>query len=147
LRASLSDVLGAVGALVIYSSSILTFTARLLGRPGLGRVFGYPLLVTGPLLIYLLIDAPRLHRGALYYVQAGLMLSWIVVVLVLDYILKVDFRRKRWAVIAFVVHYFAGTGGMLGLASTMGPGWTVAAVVLFLVAGVLAFVQRRVTAL
>lgn len=144
---SVSDLLGAIGALTIYTSSILTFVARLNGKPGLGRVFGYPLLLTGALLVYFLVDAARLHRDVLYCIQVSLMLSWIVVLLILDYILRVDFRRTKWAVISFVVLYFAGTGGMLGVASKVGLGWTIAASVLFLAAGVLAFVQRRATGL
>ncbi len=92
---SMSDLLGAIAAIVIYSSSIVTFIARLAGKPGLGRVLGYPLLLTGLLLVYLLIDAARLHRGALYYLQVGAMLAWMVTLLIVDYILKLDFRKGR----------------------------------------------------
>ena len=44
-----------------------------------------------------------------------------------------------------MVLYFAGAGGMLGVAAQAGRLWTISAVVLFLVAAVLAFVQRAVT--
>ncbi len=44
-----------------------------------------------------------------------------------------------------MVLYFAGIGGMLGLASKNGLGWTITASVLFLAAAALAFVQRGVT--
>jgi len=43
--------------------------------------------------------------------------------------------------------FFAGTGGMVGVASLAGRGWTIAAAVLFLAMGILAFVQRAVTGL
>jgi hypothetical protein len=41
--------------------------------------------------------------------------------------------------------YFAGLGGMIGVASLAGRGWTIGAVVLFFVTAVLAFVSRWTT--
>ncbi len=73
------------------------------------------------------------------------MLVWILVEFLLDYALKIEFRQTQWMVISYVVLYFAGTGGMLGVASNAGRGWTISAVILFLVTAVLAFVQRAVT--
>ena len=73
------------------------------------------------------------------------MLSWLLVVALLDYILKIDFRNIRWIVISYVVLFFAGTGGMLGVASNAGREWSISAVVLFLIMAVLTFVQRAVT--
>lgn len=65
--------------------------------------------------------------------------------LLLDYILKIDFRNVGWMVISYVVLFFAGTGGMLGVAANAGRGWTILAVILFLVMAALAFIQRAVT--
>jgi hypothetical protein len=48
-------------------------------------------------------------------------------------------------VIAYVMLYFAGAGGMIGVAAHAGRGWTLSAVVFFLIAAALAFVQRAVT--
>jgi len=48
-------------------------------------------------------------------------------------------------VASFVVFYFAGMGGMIGVAAEAGRGWTISAVVLFFIAAVLAFVQRATT--
>ena len=73
------------------------------------------------------------------------MLSWLLVVALLDYILKINFRNIRWIVISYVVLFFAGTGGMLGLASNAGRGWSISAIILFLIMAVLTFVQRAVT--
>lgn len=147
LDIALTDLLGAISALVIYVSSIATFIARLYGRPRLGLFFGYPLLLTGLVLLYLLIMATGRPGEVLYFLQVGLMLLWTLILLVLDYILKVDFRRNRAAVIAFVVLYFAGTGGMLGVAARAGRGWMAAAIPLFIAAAALAFIQRRKTGL
>jgi len=96
-------------------------------------------------MIFLLLKAPQLERPALYYIQIGCMLAWLLVEALLDYILKVDFRNVRWMVISYVVLFFAGTGGMLGVASNAGRGWSISAIVLFLIMAVLTFVQRAIT--
>ena len=81
----------------------------------------------------------------MYYIQIGCMLAWLAVEAWLDYIRKFDFRKIRWIVIGYVVLFFAGTGGLLGLAANAGGGWRIAAIILFLIMAVLTFVQRRVT--
>jgi len=96
---------------------------------------------------YLLLKAPQLQRPMLYYVQVGLMLIWIALLFLVDYVFKIEFRQIQWQVISYVMLYFAGTGGMIGVAAHAGRNWTVSAVILFLVAGVLAFVQRWSTGL
>ena len=73
------------------------------------------------------------------------MLAWLVVEVLLDYILKIDFCNARWMVISYVVLFFAGTGGMLGVAANAGRGWGVLAIILFLTMAVLTFVQRAAT--
>jgi hypothetical protein len=73
------------------------------------------------------------------------MLAWLLAEALLDYILKVDFRNTRWIVISYVVLFFAGAGGMLGVAANAGREWSVAAILLFLIMTVLTFVQRAVT--
>jgi len=96
-------------------------------------------------LVVLLLLAPKLGRPWLYYLQISLMLAFLVVEALLDYILVVEFRRERWMVVSYVVLFFAATGGMLGVAALEGSGWILAAGVLFLAMGALAFVQRAVT--
>jgi len=81
----------------------------------------------------------------LYYIQIILILLFLLVELLLDYILKIDFRQVRWMVISYVTFFFAATGGMLGVAANGGRTWTISTVILFLVMAVLAFVQRAVT--
>jgi hypothetical protein len=73
------------------------------------------------------------------------MLAWLLVEALLDYILKINFRKVRWMVISYIVLFFAGTGGMLGVAANAGRVWTIAAGILFIIMAVLAFVQRAVT--
>ena len=139
------DMLGVAVTYAIYLCCMLTFICRLLGKPELGRWFGYPLLLTGLPLAYLLMQAPRLGRPFLYYVQIGLMLAFLLVELLVDYVFQVDFRHTGWAVICYVVLFFTATGGMLGVAAYGGTVWIVTAVILFFIVAILAFVQRAVT--
>ncbi len=139
------NLLGALVAVAFYASAILVFVFRLLGKPQFGHWIGYVEFLLAIPLAYLLVIAPQLERPGLYYLQIGLMLAWLLVEALLDYILKLDFRKVRWMVISYIVLFFAGTGGMLGVAANAGLGWTIAAGILFLLMAVLTFVQRAVT--
>jgi hypothetical protein len=139
------DLLGAITAVTFYISAILVFVIRLLGKRQYEHWIGYFEFLLAVPLIYLLVQAPHLQRPALYYIQVGCMLAWLVMEAMLDYILKVDFRHVRWMVISYVVLFFAGTGGMLGVAANAGRDWSITAIVLFLIMAILTFVQRAVT--
>lgn len=138
-------IFGAIVAHIIFISSIATFLSRLFFGVQPGYWIGIPLLLMAFPLVYLLIKAPSQNQPVLYYIQVGTMLLWIIILFLVDYVFKVDFRQTQWMVITFVVLYFAGMGGMIGIASKAGRGWTISATVLFFVAGTLAFVQRSVT--
>jgi hypothetical protein len=140
-----TNLLGALVAVVLYASAILVFIFRLLDRPRYGHWIGFIELLLAVPLGYLLLTARQLERPVLYYVQIGLMLAWLLVELLLDYILKIDFRQVRWMVIGYVVLFFAGSGGMLGVAANAGRGWMILTVILFFVMAALAFIQRAVT--
>jgi hypothetical protein len=140
-----TNLLGAIIAVAFFVSASLVFIFRLLGKPQYGHWIGYFEFLLGLPLIYLLLKAPQLQRPALYYIQIGCMLAWLVVEALLDYILKIDFRHIRWMVISYVVLFFAGAGGMLGVAANAGRSWSIPAIILFLVMAVLTFVQRSVT--
>ena len=140
-----TNLLGAIVAIAFYVSAILIFAFRLLGKPQYGHWIGYFEFVLAIPMIFLLLKAPQLERPSLYYIQIGCMLAWLVVEVLLDYILKIDFRNVRWMVISYVVLFFAGTGGMLGVARYAGSGWSIPAIILFLIMAVLTFVQRAVT--
>jgi hypothetical protein len=140
-----TNLLGAVVAVAFYVSAILVFIFRLLGKPQIGLWVGYFEFLLAIPMIILLLTAPQLERPALYYLQIGCMLAWLVVEVLLDYILKIDFRNVRWMVISYVVLFFAGTGGMLGVARNAGRGWSILGIILFLIMAILAFVQRAVT--
>ena len=126
-----TNLLGAIVAIAFFVSAILVFIFRLLGKPQYGHWIGYFEFLLAIPLVFLLLKAPQLERPALYYIQIGCMLAWLVVEALLDYILKIDFRNIRWMVISYVVLFFAGTGGMLGVARYAGRGWGISAIILF----------------
>lgn len=140
-----TNLIGAITAVAFFVSAILVFTFRLLGKPQYGHWIGYLEFLLAIPLVFLLVTAPQLERPALYYIQIGCMLAWLLVEAMLDYILKIDFRQVRWMVIVYVVLFFAGTGGLLGVATHAGRSWSIAAIILFLVMAILTFVQRAVT--
>ncbi len=140
-----ANLLGAIVAVSLYSLYILMIIFRLLGRVQFGHWLASLQFFSVIPLVYLLLKAPQLGRPVLYYVQIGLMLVFLLVELLLDYIYMVDFRQVRWMVISYVMLFFAATGGLLGVAAYAGRTWMVAAVILFLIMAVLAFVQRALT--
>lgn len=139
------DLLGGIVAVSLYSLYILMFVFRLLGQVRIGHWIASLQFLAAIPLVYLLIKAPQLGRPGLYYVQIGLMLVFLLVELLLDYIYQVNFRQVRWMVISYVILFFAATGGLLGVAAYAGRTWTLTTVILFLVMAVLAFVQRALT--
>ena len=141
------DLLGAILTHAIYVLCILIFLSRLVEKPRFENWAGWVLLLTSVPLGYLLFKAPELQREPLYYVQIGLMLAFLLVEFLLDYLLKLDFRNTRWMVIGYVTLFFGAAGGMLGVAALAGGGWTVSAVVLFFIMAALAFYQLTVTGL
>jgi len=139
------DLLGAIVAHIIFFSSIITFSSRMIFKLQPGHWIGIPILFMVFPLGYLLIKAPGLNRPFLYYVQNVIMLLFLIALFLADYVLKYDFRQTQWMVISFVVLYCAGTGGMIGIAAQAGRAWAISATILFFIAVILAFVQRAVT--
>ena len=140
-----SNLIGAITAVAFFVSAILVFVSRLVGKPQIGHWIGYFELLLAVPLVYLLVRAPAEGRPVLYYIQLAAILLWLLVMLMLDYVLKIDFRHTRWMVITYVMLFFAGAGGLLGIATNAGRPWSLIAIVLFLVMAVLTFVQRAVT--
>jgi hypothetical protein len=144
---NLTNLTGAIVADVYFATCILIFVFRLLGKPQISHAVGYLQMLLALPLVYLIWQAPGLERPVLYFIQTGLMLAFILVETLLDYVLRVEFRKVRWSVISYVVFFFAATGGMVGVAANAGLIWKISAVALFLIMGVLAFVQRARTGL
>ena len=140
-----ANLTGAVLAVLIYALVIAVFIARLAGLTQIEYALGICLIVLAIPLLYLLVAARESGRSALYLLQLILMIVYLAAELMLDYILKVDFRSVRWMTIAYVTLFFAGTGGMIGVASHAGRGWTYTSIVMFLAMAALAFAQRAIT--
>jgi len=136
--------IGALVAHMIYVTCILLFCARLADKPRVEHWLGLLLMLALIPLTYLMVV--RTHtRPPLYYVQVSLMIAFLLVELLLDYVLKIQFRQERWMVIAYVMLFFGATGGMLGVAATAGRTWALSGVGLFLTMAVLAFFQHAKT--
>ena len=131
------NLVGAVVADWIYAVSIIVFVLRLLQMPRSGRWIGLGMFLAAFPLGYLLITSPSLGRSTLYCFQIGLMLAWLVAEFLLNRWPGMEFRQTRWIVIPYTMLFFAGAGGMIGVAALAGHGWTISAVVMFLVMGVL----------
>ena len=145
MRVTEVNMVGAFVGVSYYLMCILIFICRLAGRSEYGDWIGivqFPIVV---LLVLLLAVSVRFDRSTLYYVQVILMIVFVLLEILLDYILKIDFRRTLAVVIPYVVLFFAATGGMLGVISLCGRVWTVVSVILFFVMAALAFIQRAVT--
>ena len=136
---------GAILANVINISTISIFIARLLGKPEIGHWIGIIILFSIIPLFYLLYSAISLNRATIYYIQVGLMIVFIIVEFLVDWFPKIGFRNNLSIVIPYVMLFFGGTGGMIGVASLAGKRWTVGTVISFLIMLILAFVQRQVT--
>ena len=139
------NMLGAVTAIAILVLMIMVFVFRLAKQPVTEHITGIIFLLAAVPLVYLLIQSAHLQRPGIYYVQIVLMLAFIVVELLLDYIFKLEFRQTRWIVILYVMLFFASTGGMIGVASHAGHIWTYTAIGLFLIMAFLTFYQRAKT--
>jgi hypothetical protein len=139
------NLLGAITAHIIFVSSIITFVSRMIFRLGPGHWVGIPILLMAFPLVYLLIRAPDFNRPTLYYIQIGVMLLWLIVLFLVDYVFRYDLRQMQWMVVSYVVLYFAGLGGMIGVAALAGRGWMISAIILFFITAILTFVQRAVT--
>lgn len=138
--------LGAHLANGLYSLYILMFILRLMGYPQAGHWLASIQFAAIIPLVYLLSKTKQAERPALYRLQIYLMLGFLVVEFLLDYVFQFEFRSVRWMVITYVTFFFAATGGLLGLASYAEKRtWRITAVALYLVMAVLAFVQRAVT--
>jgi hypothetical protein len=126
---------------------IAVFTARILGWLEIGRWIGIASSLVLIPLIYLFVIGLKTDRPKIYFVWLVLMILFLFFELIVDDILQVDFRSVNWAVIPYVMFFFAATGGMIGVASQAGKAWAITTVIVFLIMAILAFVQRGITGL
>jgi hypothetical protein len=143
----MANLVGAITANVYMLLIIAVFTARILGWLEIGRWIGIASSLVLIPLIYLFVIGLKTDRPKIYFVWLVLMILFLFFELIVDDILQVDFRSVNWAVIPYVMFFFAATGGMIGVAMQAGKRWTRLTCAIFLIMAVLAFVQRGITGL
>ncbi len=141
------NIIGAGLSLMILIICSLVFIFRLRGEQKVEYWLGWILILMIVPLTYLLITAKQLQRPPIYYIQTGLMISFLIIELFLDYIYKLEFRKVTWIIVIYLVFFFGGTGGMVGIATLAGRIWMITAVVLFLIMTTLSLIQRKITGL
>jgi len=129
------NLFGAYLAIFILLTCCLIFIFRLNNQQVAEYWTGIAFIIAAVPLIYLLYTASHFERPILYYVQLGVMLGFITVELFLDYIFKVDFRHTKWMAISYAMFFFAGTGGMIGIASLARKSWSFISIILFFMMG------------
>jgi len=137
--------IGAYTSTIIFISCIFIFAFRILKKPQAEYWSGIVFMLMALPILYLLFEAKNHERAPLYFIQLLLMILFIFVELLFDYILKSEFRSIKWASIIYVMLFFSSTGGMIGIATHAGKTWSILGVGLFLVLTVLAFVQHSKT--
>ena len=136
---------GGIVSLIALTLCILIFVSRLSGFPEIESTLGILFMLTGVPFLYLLFLARTHQRPRIFYIQVSAILLFILIELFLDYKYQVDFRSVKWMTILYVMFFFAGTGGLIGIASLAGKRWGKVAIVLFLIMTFLAFWQRAKT--
>lgn len=140
-----STIAGAIVSISINSLLIFLFLARLKGMPRVEFWLGMAVVLHILPLLYLLVTAARYSRPAIYTLQIGLILAFLLLELLLDYLLKINFRQNTVIVIAYITLFYAGTGGLVGVASRAGKGWIWPSAISFLLMTALSLYQRQIT--
>lgn len=139
------NILGSSLSLIILTTCCIVFIFRLLGYHKVEYWLGIVLILTAIPLTYLLLTANNFQRPTIYYIQIGIMIGFLIIELFLDYIFKFEFRNTTWIIVIYLMFFFGGTGGMIGIASQAGNMWMIVAVILWLLMTTLSFVQRAIT--
>ena len=145
MEISKANILGSSLSVIILTICSLVFIFRLLGYQKVEYWLGIALILTAIPLTYLLLTANNFQRPTIYYIQIGIMIGFLIIELFLDYVFKLEFRNVTWIIIIYLIFFFGGTGGMIGIASQAGNIWMIVAVILWLIMTTLSFVQRAIT--
>ena len=140
-----SNLVSAIVANVNNALLILLFVARINKMPKIEYWIGIIFILSIIPLTYLFVTALESKPPFIYFIQLGFMMTFLIVELLLDYIFKVDFRHTQRLVIPYVILFFAGTGGMIGVASHAGKFWTIVTIITFLGMAVSSFIMHAMT--
>ncbi len=113
------------------------FLARIYKYPKIEYWLGIFFISSIIPLIIMFVSAFETKRELLYFIQLILMISFIILELLLDYIFKIDFRHNQSIVIPYILLFYASFGGMIGIATHSGKQWTIITVIIFLIMTVL----------
>jgi hypothetical protein len=139
------NIIGGWTSISILLLCILVFVLRLLKMDKLEHFAGAIFVLCAIPIVYLLYSISFVDRNLLYILQLSLMLAFILLELILDYIFKIDFRSNLKIVVLYVTLFFASTGGMIGVAGLAGKTYSIISIILFLIMSILAFYQRHKT--
>ena len=142
-----ANLIGAITANVYMLLVIALFIARILGQLETGQWIGLASTLALIPLAYLFVVGLKTNRRRVYFVWLGLMILFLLFELIVDHILRLDFRNLQWAVVPYVMFFFGATGGMIGVAAQAGKPWAIVTVLTFLIMAALAFIQRAMTGL
>ena len=124
-----------LGSVIANTNNILLiflFLSRIYKYPKLEYWLGIVFMLSIVPLTCMLIKAIESKRAVIYFVQLSLMIAFIAVEFILDYLLKLEFRHNQNYVIPFLTLFYASLGGMIGIAGQSGKLWTVITVITFL---------------
>lgn len=126
-----------LGALIANINNILLtmlFLARINKYPKLEYWLGIIFMLSIIPLFFMLVNAFSANiSNVLYFIQLILMIGFIVLEFLLDYLLKMDFRQNKKFEIIYLTIFYASLGGMIGIASHAGKKWIVITVITFLI--------------
>jgi hypothetical protein len=145
--AKAADLVGAATAVGYFVLITVMFLLRLAASAHAARWVGLTSFLAIIPLAFLLVAAFKTHRPPIYFIWLGLMTAFLIFELVADDIMALDFRSNIRDTILYVTFFFAATGGMIGVAAQAGREWKGAAIALFIIMAVMAFVQRAITGL
>lgn len=126
------NLLGSVIASTNNILLIFLFLSRIYKYPWIEYWLGIVFMLSIVPLAYMWIKAIESKRAIIYFVQLSLMIAFIVVEFILDYLLKLEFRQNQNYVIPFLILFYASLGGMIGISSHSGKQWAVITVITFL---------------
>ena len=139
------DSINLLGAIVANINNIILtgiFLARIYKYPRIEYWLGILFLSSIIPLILMLINATETKREILYFIQLILILGFIVLEFILDYLFKIEFRQNQNIVIPYLFLFYASFGGMIGIASQAGKPWTVITIITFLLVTALSFIMH-----
>ncbi len=125
-----------IGALIANLNNILLlciFLARIYKYQTVEYWLGVIFILSIIPLLFMFIKAFEINRHLLYFIQLSLIIGFIIIEFVLDYLLGIDFRHNRIIVIPYTTLFYASFGGMIGIASQAGKSWSLVTVFTFLI--------------